>query len=217
MLDWRGPGGETSKPSTIIKRPAKPVSGADVRRVGAACFPGRQRKGKTSVMARRRVRLRDPRPGAAASFALGVEPFWPGVLVFFVGERGPRREFPAQRLCPSKDSPQATYPGSFHEARILPWKLIIGDPLADERRRRNRAWSGWVGQGDFLADQDPPLLAWIVVIVLECIALIVARDTSYQQLTIAILLSTVVLFVLLSLVEIVWRILEDAFDSDGKT
>lgn len=73
----------------------------------------------------------------------------------------------------------------------------------------------WTRQ--WLAEQDPPLLAWVVAIGLESVALIVARGTSYQQLTIAILLTTVVLFVLLSSVEIVWRVLEDAFDSDGKT
>ncbi len=92
----------------------------------------------------------------------------------------------------------------------------LSRPLADERRpETGHGLARWTRR--LLADQDPPLLAWIVVIVLECIALIVTRDTSYQQLTIAILLATVVLFVLLSLVEIVWRILEDAFDSDGKT
>ena len=67
----------------------------------------------------------------------------------------------------------------------------------------------------WLADLDPPLLAWVVVIAFECLALVVARDTSYQQLTIAILLATAVVFVLLSLVEIVWHVLEDAFGSDG--
>ncbi len=92
----------------------------------------------------------------------------------------------------------------------------ISRPHTDEQHPdAARGLARWKRQ--LLAEQDPPLLAWAVVIALASIALIVGRDTSYQQLTIAILLTTVVLFVLLSLVEIIWRVLGDTFDSDGKT
>lgn len=77
-----------------------------------------------------------------------------------------------------------------------------------------RGLAHWTRQ--LLAEQDPPLLGWALVIGLELIALITGRYTSYHQLTIAILLTTVVLFVLLALVEIVWRVLEDALESRGK-
>ena len=91
----------------------------------------------------------------------------------------------------------------------------ISHSLADEQRTGSgHGLANWTRR--WLAEQDPPLLAWIIAIGLELVALIVARDTSYQQLTIAILLTTVVLFVLLTLVEIIWRVLEDAFGSHGK-
>ena len=72
-------------------------------------------------------------------------------------------------------------------------------PLADEQRPESGRGLARLARR-WLAEQDAPVLAWVLAIVLECVALIVARDTSYQQLTIAILLTTVVLFVLLSLV-----------------
>ena len=91
----------------------------------------------------------------------------------------------------------------------------ISRPLEDEQRSNSgRGLAGWARQ--WLAEQDPPILAWVVAIGLESVALILARGTSYQQLTIAILLTTVVLFVLLSLVEIVWRVLEEALGIPGK-
>lgn len=87
--------------------------------------------------------------------------------------------------------------------------------MAERRTDPGHGVADWTRQ--WAGKRDPRLLHWAVVIGLECVALIVARDTPYHQLTIGILAATVVLLVLLSLLEMVWRVLERARSGFDRT
>ena len=93
-------------------------------------------------------------------------------------------------------------------------KRISPQLMGERRADLGHGLAGWTRR--WAGKQDPSLLYWAVAFGLECIALIAARDTPYHQLTIGILAATVVLFVLLSLLEIVWRLLERAQERWGE-
>lgn len=69
-----------------------------------------------------------------------------------------------------------------------------------------------IGCGQLLTDKAFALSVWAGLIGLASIALLVSRGTSYYQLAIGILVATVLLFLLLSLVEIVWSGLASIFE-----
>lgn len=68
-----------------------------------------------------------------------------------------------------------------------------------------------IGYGQLLTDKALALSVWAGLIGLALIALLVSRGTSYHQLAIGILVATVLLFLLLLLVEIVWTGLVSIF------